>query len=306
MHRFILLAAGLVLVRIAHGAEPAGVRFELALVDMQGQKKVLGTLPGSVSAPRVSPDSKQVAYELVDDPPIDPKGPQILRPYVAELDKLDKAKQLQASIISPRNIWPEWSPDRDWIVFAASGNGSDAIFKQLSDGYIQPKYLVDGYAPEGVYDDGLLLFLTRKGDKDYGIALLDMNTRKILQRFDQPGSAQHSSELSRDGKWIAFTSDETGRPEIWLQSLAEPSKRVQLTKQGGARPQWAPDGSKLYYDQGGRLFSLNVALNEQAPRASAEPVPLPITGFQQGEIRRQYDLMPDGKGFVMLFPAARR
>jgi Tol biopolymer transport system component len=303
MNRFILVAAGLSLLRIAHAAEPT-VRFELVLVDMQGQKKVLGTLPGSVSAPRVSPDGKQVAYELVDDPPIDPKGPQMLRPYVAELDKLDKSKQLQASILSPRNIWPEWSPDRDWIVFSASGNGTDSIFRQRSDGYIQPKYLVDGKAPEGVYDGGLLLFLTLTGEKDYGVALLDMNNRKTLQRFDQPGSAQYSSELSRDGNWIAFTSDESGRPEIWLQSLKDASKRVQLTRQGGAHPQWAPDGSRLFYDQGGKIFSLNVALDASAPRANGEPVALPITGFQQGEIRRQYDLMPDGKRFVMLYPAA--
>jgi len=46
-------------------------------------------------------------------------------------------------------------------------------------------------------------------------------------------------------------------------------------------------------------------LDDQAPKAAGEPVALPISGFQQTEMRRQYDLMPDGKGFLMLFPAAR-
>jgi Tol biopolymer transport system component len=303
MNRLMVLAAGMALLRMAHAADPAPARFELALVDMQGQKKVLGTLPGSVSAPRISPDGKRVAFEQVDDPPADPKAPPFLRPYVAELDKLDKPKALQATLLTNVNRWTEWSFDRDWIVFAASGNGSDSIFRQRSDGWIQPKFVVDGKAPEAVHEGWKLLFLTLKGEKDYGVALLDMNTNKVLQRFDTAGSAQYSSALSKDGNWIVFTSDETGRPEIFLQSLKQMGKRVQLTRQGGAHPQWSPDGTKLYYDQGGRIYSINVSLDDQAPRATGEPAALPITGFVQTEMRRQYDLMPDGKGFLMLFPA---
>lgn len=305
MNRLMLVAAGMALLRMTHAAEPVGPRFELAVVDMQGQKKILGTLPGSVAAPRVSPDGLKVAFEQVDDPPADPKAPPMLRPHVAELNKLDKPKPLQPTLLTNVNRWTEWSFDRDWIVFAASGNGTDSIFKQRADGWIQPKFVVDGKAPEAVYEGWLLLFLTLKGENDYGVALLDMNTNKVLQRFDTAGSAQYSSELSKDGKWIVFTSDETGRPEIFLQSLQQQARRVQLTKQGGAHPQWSPDGTKLYYDQGGRLYSINVSLEDQAPRATSEPAALPITGFVQSGVRRQYDLMPDGKGFLMLFPASK-
>jgi Tol biopolymer transport system component len=305
MNRLIFLAASLALVRMAHSAAPSPARFEIALVDLQGQKKVLGTLPGTAAAPRVSPDGKRVVYELADDPPATPNAPLTLRPYVAELDKFDKAKQLQPTILSPVNRWAEWSPDRDWIVFASSGNGSNAIFRQRADGYIQPKFVVDGEAPEAVYDDWQLLFLTLKGEKDYGLALFDMNTSKVTQRFDAAGSAQYSGELSKDGKWIAFASDESGRPELWIQSVKQQSVRVQLTTQGGAHPQWSPDGARLYYDLGGRIYSIGVTLNDQAPRANGEPVGLPITGFQQTGLRRQYDLTPDGKGFVMLFPASK-
>jgi Tol biopolymer transport system component len=305
MNRLMCVAAGMALLRLAHAAEPDAARFELAVVDMQGQKKVLGTLPGSVSAPRVSPDGLRVAFEQVDDPPADPKAPPFLRPYVAELNKLDKPKPLQPTLLTNVNRWTEWSFDRDWIVFAASGNGTDSIFRQRSDGWIQPKYIVDGKAPEAVHEGWLLLFLTLKGEKDYGVALLDMNTNKVLQRFDTAGSAQYSSELSKDGKWIAFTSDETGRPEIFLQSLKQEPTRMQLTSQGGAHPQWSPDGSKLFYDQGGRIYSINVSLDGPSPRATGAPVALPITGFQQTGVRRQYDLMPDGRGFLMLFPAPK-
>jgi Tol biopolymer transport system component len=299
MKRLTLLAASMALLGIAHAAEPGPSAYELALVDMQGQKKVLGTLPPSVFAPRVSPDGSKVAFELAD-PPATPNAPEFLRPYVAVLDKLDQRRALQATLTASRNYAPIWSADGDWIVFAAAGNGTDSLFIERADGSIQPKYLLDGRAAEGLYKSGQLAFITLTGDRDYGISLLDMTTRKVTRLIDQAGSEQHSSRISPDGKWIAYASNETGRLEVWLEPLPLTGKRVQLTRQGGSHPQWSPDGSQLYYDQDGRIFRLDLTLGAE-PRAS-DPVALPITGFQQGSLRRQYDLMPDGKAFVMLFP----
>lgn len=306
MNRLIVLAAGIAALRIADAAQPDPARYDLVLVDMQGQKKLLGTLPGWAVAPRVSPDGRKVLYETVEDPPVDPKAPPITRPYTAELDKLDKPKMLQGTLLSNVNRWAEWSFDRDWIVFASSGNGSDAIFRERSDGWIQPKWIMDGKAPEGLYEGWKLAVLTLKGDKDYGVVLVDMNSPKnVITRVDLAGSAQYSSRLSPDGKWIAYTSDETGRPEVWFQSVKDPARRVQVTSQGGAHPQWSPDAKQIYFDQGGKLYSTTVTLDDAAPKAGGTPVALPITGFVQTEMRRQYDLTPDGKGFVMLFPASK-
>jgi eukaryotic-like serine/threonine-protein kinase len=300
MNRLMLLAAGMAAFAMANAAAPTGPAFELTLVDMQGQKKLLGTIP-NIAAPRMSPDGKRVAFE---QPDTTGTYPQSMLIHVAELDKLDKRRALQPTLATTKNYFPVWSHDSSSVAFVASGNGSDSIFRELADGSIQPKYMVDGKAPEGLYQGGQLAFLTLKGEKDYGVALFDMNTKKTT-RFDQAGTAQYSSALSRDGQWVAFTSNETGRPEVWLQSVKEASRRVQVTRQGGAHPQFSTDGTAIYYDQGDRIFRINVALENQGPRASGDPVALPISGFQQGEIQRQYDLTPDGKGFVMLFPALK-
>lgn len=309
MNRFMLLA-GLVFVGMAHAAAPvpaaapapapAPPGYELTLVDMQGQKKVLGTLPPSVFAPRISPDGRRVAFELADPPA--PNTPEFIRPYVAELDKLDKRRALQATLTAPRNYAPVWSADGDWIVFLASGNGGDALFIQRSDGYIQPKYLVDGRAPEGMSKDGVLTFITLTGNRDYGISQLDLTTGKVTRLIDQPGTEQHSSRISPDGRWIAYVSNETGRQEVWLEPLPLTGKRFQLTKKGGSHPLWSPDGSKIYFDQDRKMFRLDMTMGEE-PKAR-DPVVLPISGFQQGNARRQYDITPDGKSFVMLFPSA--
>ena len=279
---------------------PAPAAYELALVTEQGQKTVLGKLPSSIFAPRVSPDGRQVAFELAEGGA--PAGqPANMRLYVAPLDAPDKRRPLQYTLTSTRNIAPVWSPEGDFIVFLAQGNGADVLFTQRADGYIQPSFLVEGRAPEGWYKGGRLVFITRKGDHDYGISLLDLATRKVTRLVDIEGSDQHSSSISPDGRWIAYSSNETGRQEVWAEPLPQTGKRFQLTREGGRHPLWSPDGSHIYFDQGGRMYRLDLTAGADS-LAAAAPVPLQITGFLQGDLRRQFDLMPDGKAFLMLFP----
>src|SRR5262245_61169767 len=131
MSRFGVLVAGMALSGMALAAEPtpgpnaapAAAGFELALVDMQGQKKVLGKLPGATFAPRLSPDGTKVAFEMNDDTAPAASRAQTRRLYVAELDKLDKPRALQMTITTTMNSAPVWSPDGDWIMFVATGNG---------------------------------------------------------------------------------------------------------------------------------------------------------------------------------------
>lgn len=300
MRRFPLLVAGLALVGLTHAAAPEGAAFEMALVDMQGQKKVLGTLPDSVLAPRVSPDGTKVAFELTE-PGENAGDPPRTRIQVAPLADFSKRKPLQLTVITRRNEAPVWSPENDRIAFLASGNSSDMLFWQRSDGGEQPKYVVDGRAPEGIYPDGRMVFTTLTGDSDHGLSAIDLNSRKVTRLVDLPGSAQHSGQISADGRWIAYASNETGRYEVWAEPLPQTGQRQQLTREGGSHPVWAPDGSALYFDQGGRMFRLDVRAQAGELRAG-QAAQLPITGFQQGLLRRQFDLLPDGSGFVMLFP----
>ena len=300
MRRVTLLAAGMALCTLGHAAEPKPA-FQLALVDMQGQKKILGTLPDSVIAPRVSPDGTQVTLEQTD-PPTGPGAPSLTNVYVGDLNDMDKRTMMRNTVIAQKDISPVWAADGQWVAFVAVGNAANAIFWERSNGSEQPRYLLDGQAPEGMYPGWRMTYLTLKGDKDYGISMVDVHTKQVTPLVDLPGSAQHSSAISPDGNWLAYTSDETGRDEIWLEPLPATGKRVQLTRNGGNHAEWAPGGKTLYFDQGGQMFRMEVTTGD-AP-GGGDPVALPIKGFVQGGMRRQYDLMPDGRGFLMLFPLA--
>jgi Tol biopolymer transport system component len=284
-----LLLAGL----CAIGQAPMG--FDLTLFNIDGTGKVLGRLPPSVFAPRVSPDGSRVAFETRD-----PSGPDGARLWVAELANIAGRQPLPNSP-GPANWAPMWTPDGERLVYLVSGGAPDAIYWRRADGGGNAEHLLDTRSAEGWMAGGSQMrFLTLVGNRDYGISAFDMATRKTTLLIDLPGSAQHSSAVSPDGRWLAYASNETGRYELWLEPLPSSGTRHQLTHGGGSHPLWSADGRSLYFDRNLQLFQLT--LNLKAPASSAEPIGLPIKGFVQGEYRRQFDIMPKGSQFIVLIP----
>jgi Tol biopolymer transport system component len=274
------------------------IGFDLMLVDLNGEKTVVGRLPPSVFAPRLSPDGKRVAFETRDR-----SGPDGARIWIADISNL-AARQPLPNPVGPVDWAPMWTLDGQRLVFIVSSEKGDAIYWRRADGTGTPEHLLDARSAEGWMPGGQQMrFLTLKeqsGSRDYDIALLEPSSRTVTPLVGFPGSAQHSSAVSPDGRWLAYASDETGRYELWLEPLPRTGARYQITRNGGGHPVWLPDGRSLYFDHGQQLFTL--ALNLAAPASSGEPVPLPIKGFAQGEYRRQFDLMPNGTQFLMLFP----
>ena len=142
---------------------------------------------------------------------------------------------------------------------------------------------------------------TNGGNADYDVWTYSFRDKKAAPLIQVKNSAQHSSRFSPDGKWIAYVSDETGRLELYVQPFPLTGARFQITKNGGGHPLWSPDGKELYFDNSARIFK--VAIRTQPSFSAGEPVLTPINGFVQGagNYRRQYDITPNGKQFVMLF-----
>jgi Tol biopolymer transport system component len=296
----VTLCCALLLGILSAPIAAQGIRaYELALVDLKGGKQVLATLPPTVYAPRLSPDGKRVAFELADTSAA--SGPPVQRVFIAELARLDQRRALPM-VGTGRNWAPIWSPDGERVVFLVSGESPDALWSRRADGTGEAQKLVDGRAPEGMTAKGQhLAFITRTGDADYGVSVMDMSTKTVTSLADKPGSNQHSSRISPDGRWIAYSSDETGRQEVWIEPLPQTGQRYRMTQAGGRHPLWSPDGSAIYFDQDGQMFRMELSLAANPPKAG-EPKGLPIRDFQQGDMRRQFDLTPDGERFVMLFP----
>jgi Tol biopolymer transport system component len=133
----------------------------------------------------------------------------------------------------------------------------------------------------------------------------DKNKPKLFYdaKFNQAGSV-----FSPDGKWIAYASQEVGGAAQWgiyVQPFPPTGAKYQISDTGGVWPIWSPNGNELFY----RLnTAMNVA-NLKAVRITTNPVlafssesTLPIRDFLVFINYRDYDIMPNGREFLMVFP----
>lgn len=287
------------LLGLTASAQPPA-SLELALVDLDGRVEVLGVVPPSVFAPRVSPDGQSVVFETIDGD----AGGTTARLWVAELRATD-ARRPMPQVEGPINWAALWTTDGDGIVFVVSGpSRPDTLFRRSAEGTVDGEPLLVARSAEAWTPDGRhLTYLTLQGDDDYGISLLDVETGETRTLIDLPGSAEHSSNISPDGRWLAFTTNESGRFEVWVAPLANPSDRHPVTRDGGGHPLWSPDGRKLYFNRDRHLYEVSIETSADHGVEVGAARPLPISGFEQGLYRRQFDLMPDGRAFLVLLPA---
>jgi eukaryotic-like serine/threonine-protein kinase len=127
----------------------------------------------------------------------------------------------------------------------------------------------------------------------------------LLQHPYHNGSARFAPVLSEDGpRWIAYTSQETGRSEIYIRSFPDPRHKWQISNAGGFLPQWRRDGRELFYlTPLGTLMA--VAVNPEACEFGA-PQELFATGLQQHTSSiwmNQYGVANDGQRFLLNRPA---
>lgn len=182
----------------------------------------------------------------------------------------------------------------------------EKLYWQKADGSDKPELLVDkSRAPESwSTQDQLLSFITRKvgATLDYDIWTYSLRDKKAQPLIDTTVSAQHSSRFSPDGKWIAYVSNESGVFEVYVQPFPLTGAKYKVSKKPDSlHPVWSPDGRQLYFDDQQRMYSVQV--RTQPSFQASEPVAMPISGFVAGGVngRRQWDMTPDGKQFIMVF-----
>ena len=110
----------------------------------------------------------------------------------------------------------------------------------------------------------------------------------------------HYSEpsFSPDRQWLAYMSSESGDWQVYVQPYPATGTKYQVTAEGGRSPMWAEAG-RLVYDNDGRMFSMSVRLG--ATPTFGTPVELPLGGYVQPLLRRNWDISSDGTQLLMLF-----
>ena len=113
--------------------------------------------------------------------------------------------------------------------------------------------------------------------------------------------------VSPDGRWLAYTSTESGRPEVYVRPFpAVDTGRWQISTGGGHRVRWSRDGRELFYLEdrsGGMRALMAVSVKEGSNFAAGSPVMLFQGNYLTPNTGRQaYDVSLDGKRFLMIRP----
>ena len=93
--------------------------------------------------------------------------------------------------------------------------------------------------------------------------LIDLHSAEMTPAATRPDVTEELAHLSPDGRWLALTTDSSGRYEIALQAIdGDTRQRVQVTTEGGEEPLWAPDMSEIYYRYGRTLYSVSISIDK--------------------------------------------
>jgi len=277
------------------GGEPERRQFQW--VDRSG--RVLSAVgepdSGAPMSPSLSRDGRRLAMHRAVDGNVD----------VWILD-LARGAFSRFTSHSANEIHPLWSPDGTRIFFNSNRRGSYALFEKATDGAADETLVaaMQGRAADWSRDGSELLFERHDPTALSDVWIVPVGRGQEPRPLIQSEFVESDPQLSPDGAWIAFSSTETGRSEVYLQAFPGPGSRLPVSVDGGAQVRWRRDGRELFFiglDDRMVSVAISFAGDGRSPRLAA-PVPLFATsvgGAQQPGSRQQYCVSPDGQRFLM-------
>jgi serine/threonine protein kinase/Tol biopolymer transport system component len=152
------------------------------------------------------------------------------------------------------NYAPVWSPDGKWIAYSSGRNGRHRLYRKLSDGSGAEELLLDddqAMIPGSWSGDGKHLLYTRGPLSATGEGIwalpLDGDRKPFLVVPHGTNSFATDGALSPDGRWLAYSSNESGQPEVYVVPFRGGQGKWQVSQNGGNTPLWSKDGKTLYY-----------------------------------------------------------
>jgi eukaryotic-like serine/threonine-protein kinase len=227
-----------------------GGAYYLSLIDHHGTPVNLPAPAQSYAGPRVSPDGKRIALVLATGKDYDIWIYEIARNTLTRIT------------FGGSNKTPVWSPDSKRIAYWAGDKGS--VLVSSADGLGNPeelfagsvhRYFVDAWSRDGRF---LVLDCQTGGGHYTDIELLPLNGSRKLEGFIEDQFDTRLADLSLDGKWIAYVSNESGTYQVYVQPFPGHGGKWQVSSDGGTEPRWSHDGRRLYYRNRGQLLAASI------------------------------------------------
>ena len=265
----------------------------LVWVGRDGQEEALSAPPRSYAYPRISPDGQRVAVYVTDED-------QDVWIWDLGRETMDRL-----TVDPGRDTFPVWTPDSREVVFSSDRGGTFELFQKAADGTGTVKRLTEategrGLFPSSISPDGKFL-VYHAGASVSDLRVLSLESEGSPEPLLASEFSERSGELSPDGRWLAYQSDESGENQIYVRPFPEvDGGRFPISAGGGSEPLWSPDGSEIFYRAGDRLMAVPVTTEPAFEAGSPEEL---FTRSYAVRIGRMYDIHPDGQRFLMVKPA---
>jgi Tol biopolymer transport system component len=250
----------------------------------------LGKPMPAVSGAAVSPDGQRVALQA---------NPGL---WVYDLSASTLARLMNDY---PKAAGPRWSADSQSIGFVSGAPGGEAgpLYIQRSDSSSGPEVLRT--EPISDWDwsrnrDKVVYSTQRHGNQR------DIYLSTLIPPANEPLAAtpafESHPEIDTSGRFLAYQSDETGRPEIFVRTFPGGSGRWLASAGGGTTPHWSGRGGELFYLKGEALMAVEVSTKDTF-RVDGQPREIFVNDSGRHFKMLFYAPMPDGQGFVIPRPA---
>ncbi|MEO8453420.1 MAG: hypothetical protein ABI647_26795, partial [Gemmatimonadota bacterium] len=127
----------------------------------------------------------------------------------------------------------------------------------------------------------------------FNLETFALDSTKAERELAASPALEALGRFSPDGRAVAYASDESGRFEIYVRPFSEEGGRVQVSVEGGNRPVWSRDGTRIFYRANNRMMAATIVQKPVLSVGSRE------TLFE-GEYEREFDVSPDGRRFLMV------
>ena len=261
-------------------------RRALVIVDRHGQAKRVPVPEGNLAEFRLSSDGRRVAVIASFSLGIVDLERGTVTPLVPELDG------------ASARAWPVWSLDSQSVTFSSNHEGNWDLYSKAATGAGQMVSVLKrplDQLPESYALDGTLIY--HQVDPQKGTELWLRPPLGEPRLWLSNNATNQDARFSPDGRFIAYSSDSSGRFEIYVQSRDNPADRAQVSAAGGTWPVWSRSGDQLYFRQGNVI--MEAAIRTTGGVSAAAPERL----FDGGWTLPQwypFAVMPDGQHFLMV------
>jgi eukaryotic-like serine/threonine-protein kinase len=222
----------------------------LAWMDRQGRTSPLLDTLSSYGGATLSPDGQKVAL-----------GVQAANDDIW-IYQITRGTLTRLTFGGGNNDAPLWSPDGKYIFFQAERGTSANLFRKAWDGSGNEERLTtneNSQIPNSISPDGKILAFTQAGD----IWMLPLDGERKPYPFIQSPAAENTGIFSRDGKWLAYNSNESGKFEIYVVPFPKRDGKWQVSAGGGFGAWWSEDGKELLYANGNMIMSVVILSQSQ-------------------------------------------